>query len=430
MPIPLPNLDDRTFSHLMAELRTLIPRHAPGWTDHNPSDPGITLLELLAWLSEMTLYRLNRIPPQHVLKFLTLIGEEEYDPAKAVEKLWKPYRAITAADFERLAIEANPGRVARARCLVNHNLEHTTKDETGHISIMIVPKTEDIGVKPVPDSDLRAKVLDYLLPRRLITSRVHVAAPYYLDVAVPFQVRAQANEDQTLLEERVRQRLRGFLHPVSGGPGAAGWPFGRDVAISEVYRLIEETPGVDYTIEARLLPAAQFVNLYFAAGSLKQSLASAAVVASKDNLTRFSIAGLPGSDAVGSITVKGFRQGDRLMVVHRQNPYCRLWLTVDSVSTTDWKELTLHPFQVPETFPAGSLIASEDKNIVSAIGQALPAGRELNRLTITGFQAKDIIDIKAADGEIIGENIELTRLERCCDRVYLEEEWLPWYLDA
>lgn len=76
MPIPLPNLDDRTYADLFAEMRALIPRYAPAWTDHNDSDPGIMLLQLFAWLTEGTIYRLNRIPLASELGFLKLLGEE------------------------------------------------------------------------------------------------------------------------------------------------------------------------------------------------------------------------------------------------------------------------------------------------------------------------------------------------------------------
>jgi hypothetical protein len=56
MTIPLPNLDDRTYADLLEEARSLIPIECPTWTDHNPSDTGIILLELFAWLTEFTLY--------------------------------------------------------------------------------------------------------------------------------------------------------------------------------------------------------------------------------------------------------------------------------------------------------------------------------------------------------------------------------------
>ena len=58
--IPSPKLDDRGYDDLVAEAIRLIPRYAPEWTHHNPSDPGITLIELAAWMTDLTLYRLNR----------------------------------------------------------------------------------------------------------------------------------------------------------------------------------------------------------------------------------------------------------------------------------------------------------------------------------------------------------------------------------
>jgi len=75
MALPLQNLDDNTFQELFEEARKLIPRYAQGWTDHNLSDPGITLIDLFSWLAEMQLYYLNRIPDEHYLKFLKLLGE-------------------------------------------------------------------------------------------------------------------------------------------------------------------------------------------------------------------------------------------------------------------------------------------------------------------------------------------------------------------
>lgn len=74
MPVPLPNLDDRRWADLVEEGRTLIPIHAPEWTDHNIHDPGITLMELFAWVAEMDIYQLNQIPDRHKRKFLALVG--------------------------------------------------------------------------------------------------------------------------------------------------------------------------------------------------------------------------------------------------------------------------------------------------------------------------------------------------------------------
>lgn len=72
----VPVLDDRTYDSIVAELRSRIPRYTPEWTDFNDSDPGITMLQLFAFLGESLLYRMNKVPTLAYLKFLQLLGIE------------------------------------------------------------------------------------------------------------------------------------------------------------------------------------------------------------------------------------------------------------------------------------------------------------------------------------------------------------------
>jgi len=81
--IPLPNLDDRRWSDFVDEGRSLIPTYAPDWTDHNVHDPGITVMELLAWVAEQDIYQLNRISDEHKRKFLALVGVTPEPPRAA-----------------------------------------------------------------------------------------------------------------------------------------------------------------------------------------------------------------------------------------------------------------------------------------------------------------------------------------------------------
>src|SRR5215471_14428599 len=87
MPLTDLNLDDRTFQQLYQELRRRIPAYTPEWTDHNDSDPGITLLQLFAWLAEIVIYRLNRVPGKNYIKFLELVGVQLQQPAPALAEL-------------------------------------------------------------------------------------------------------------------------------------------------------------------------------------------------------------------------------------------------------------------------------------------------------------------------------------------------------
>src|SRR5262245_51046669 len=74
MPIRPPILDDRRFDDLVAELVARIPAHTPEWTNPRLGDPGRTLIELFAWLTDALLYRVNLIPERQRLAFLRLLG--------------------------------------------------------------------------------------------------------------------------------------------------------------------------------------------------------------------------------------------------------------------------------------------------------------------------------------------------------------------
>jgi len=83
MALPVPNLDDRRFQDLVDDAKRLVQQRCPEWTDHNVSDPGVTLIELFAWMTDQLLYRLNRVPDRHYVKFLELIGIRLFPPSAA-----------------------------------------------------------------------------------------------------------------------------------------------------------------------------------------------------------------------------------------------------------------------------------------------------------------------------------------------------------
>ena len=83
MPLPKPALDNRTFDQLVAEVRAQLPRLAPHWTDHNASDPGITLIELCSWLAEQNIYRFDRPSDEALRAFAGLAGAQSRPPGIA-----------------------------------------------------------------------------------------------------------------------------------------------------------------------------------------------------------------------------------------------------------------------------------------------------------------------------------------------------------
>jgi predicted phage baseplate assembly protein len=83
MALPQPNLDDRRFQELVNESKRLVQQRCPEWTDHNVHDPGVTLIELFAWMTEQVIYRLNRVPDKVYVKFLELLGVTLFPPTAA-----------------------------------------------------------------------------------------------------------------------------------------------------------------------------------------------------------------------------------------------------------------------------------------------------------------------------------------------------------
>ncbi|MEU8033896.1 putative baseplate assembly protein [Streptomyces sp. NPDC049099] len=87
MALPSPNLDDRRFQQLVDEAKRYVQQRAPEWTDHNVSDPGVTLIETFAYLVDQLLYRLNRVPDKNYTAFLDLLGIRLFPPSAATAEV-------------------------------------------------------------------------------------------------------------------------------------------------------------------------------------------------------------------------------------------------------------------------------------------------------------------------------------------------------
>lgn len=262
MPIPLPNLDDRSYRDLVEEAQALIPALHPAWTDHNPSDPGIALVELLAWLTEMVLYRVNQVPDENYRTFLKLLnGQEVSDDletaiCQTIRDLRTPYRAVTCEDFEYLALTQWPGKdqIRRAHCIPQRNLEaddpaaeaaHDPTKAPGHVSLVVVPS-------PKADDDTCKQLKDFLDERRLLTMRHHVVPPTYVNIKIgaDLYLRADAKPEDAL--PQAQDKLRSFFGIPDDGEAQTGWPFGRDVHVSEIYAVLNQLPLVDYVQNVKL----------------------------------------------------------------------------------------------------------------------------------------------------------------------------------
>ena len=144
MPIPLPRLDDRSFAQLCEQAIARARNTSPEWTDFSPGDPGVTLLELFAYLTEAMLYRLNRVPPKLRIALLNLAGLSLHPPSAAVATLTftrADGTVVTLADYdsavsiERLDDEQKERRVADGAVTLAMLDEQATADPVGLMTL-------------------------------------------------------------------------------------------------------------------------------------------------------------------------------------------------------------------------------------------------------------------------------------------------------
>jgi predicted phage baseplate assembly protein len=146
--LPKSNLDDRTFQDLVDECLLRIPRYCPEWTNYNPSDPGITLVELFAWLTDQMLLRFNQVPRRNYVTFLELLGIrlQAATPAQTdvtfylTTNLGEPYTIPAGAEVATLrteteeAIVFSTDRPVTIGCpTIQHFLTAETTDPTPQV---------------------------------------------------------------------------------------------------------------------------------------------------------------------------------------------------------------------------------------------------------------------------------------------------------
>ncbi len=133
MPFPTPKLDDRSFDDLLREARDIIRTRSPEWTDFSPSDPGMVLVELFAFLTENMLYRLNRVPEKVHIALLNLLGVTMQAPAAAIVAL--TFSRTSAATEKAIVIPAGT-RVADTATTVIFETIAEARIEPGATSVV------------------------------------------------------------------------------------------------------------------------------------------------------------------------------------------------------------------------------------------------------------------------------------------------------
>ncbi len=159
-------------------------------------------------------------------------------------------RAVTEEDFEFLARQALPAAIGRVKCLQPSPAE-AGRVVPGQVFVLVIPRLprpagylEPDLLKP-RDQDVQ-NLTAFLDERRLLTTRLDVRPPAYHWVAVKVRLRATPGVDRAGVEAEVLARLYHYLNPLTGGPDGNGWPFGRDLFLSDVYQCLQGVPNVQF----------------------------------------------------------------------------------------------------------------------------------------------------------------------------------------
>jgi predicted phage baseplate assembly protein len=212
------------------------------------------MLELFAFLIEIAIYQTNRVPERSLENFAELVGvtrqaDEPIETTlyRALGALELKYRAVTEDEFERLALQADPNTIARAKAVVRTVDTPNVFPNEQFVVVVIVPN-DATSPEPTPTDALRQTVFQFLRQRCLITTRVGVVPPRYVRVRVGVTIVRAANSrlNRDTVRQNVEQAVRNFLSPLSGGVDGKGWEFGRSVFRSELYQIIEGIDGVDH----------------------------------------------------------------------------------------------------------------------------------------------------------------------------------------
>ncbi len=187
---------------------------------------------------------------------------------------------------------------------------------------------------------------------------------------------------------------------------------------------------MDYTKHAELIPSAQFLVLSFVEFiKVPESLPIGSYIISDD--TKFLLAEpVSAGSTISYIITRGFKAGDSVVITHKNDPLLQKRLTIKSISSSNWKTLEFDSFQVSVAFPAGSIISTENEKIKSTLQVKLQANKDLEEVEITGFSDEDNITLTRPNDEDVVINLRLTKVERYKDRVYLDENYLPWYVEV
>jgi hypothetical protein len=266
------------FDDIVHEGLSLIPAYAPDWTNYNASDPGITLVELLAYISEILVYRALRVTPDAKFNFLRLLGYhgdvplqdligrpshviEEAIRARVEEMSWAE-NGVTSADFEALAgriliRRLGEGARFRVKCWPGVDVRRmvesrglTAVESPGDVSVLIaLEPTAVSGLHP----GLLRELQEQLQQHSPLTMRAQVAPAVELHLSVACSISPRPGATLADAIEAVDAALHRHFDPLGPDDAFTAGPFGRTLHLASVAGVIDDTEDVDFVEDVVVL---------------------------------------------------------------------------------------------------------------------------------------------------------------------------------
>jgi predicted phage baseplate assembly protein len=153
MSLPAPNLDVRDFQEIVDDVKRQIGLRCPEWSEHNVSDPGVTLIELFAYMCEMMLFRMNQVPERNYVKFLEMLGITLEMPQPATTdlrfRLSRPIADDEGAEENEITLRARETVAATVRTENEEAIEFATERDLR----LVRPRLSHIFAAPAVDGE-------------------------------------------------------------------------------------------------------------------------------------------------------------------------------------------------------------------------------------------------------------------------------------
>jgi predicted phage baseplate assembly protein len=197
--------------------------------------------------------------PVKVINPLPAFGGAESETIEAAldripGELRRRDRAVTAGDFQELALQTPGASIGRAECLPRYYPPTKTPGSPGVVSVVVWPLEDRVSPNaPRPDRNALRLVCEWLDKRRLVTTELYVIPPTYRKIAVAVGLQVKPGYGVEAVRRWVELVLRQYTAPLPPfGPDGQGWPLGRRVYGPELEAAALQVEGVEYLEDLQL----------------------------------------------------------------------------------------------------------------------------------------------------------------------------------